>query len=83
MSCNCINRVEEKVKDLFKKEHGDKEIVESISLSQKALMLTKNGGTELHGKATGKYLEGKRKRKFEMNLSFKYCPFCGKEYKKE
>ena len=83
MNCNCIKEVEEKVNDLFKQEHGDKEIVESISITQKALMLTKGGGVQLHGKVLGKYLDGKRNRKFEMNLTFKYCPFCGKAYKKE
>lgn len=44
MNCNCINEVEEKVKELFKQEHGNKEIVEQISLTQKAIMFTKNGG---------------------------------------
>ena len=83
MSCNCIEEVEERAKDVFLEQNPDKEIVENVALSHTALMLDKYRGVELHGKVTAKYKDGKRNRNWEANLRFKYCPFCGKKYKAE
>jgi len=77
--CNCIEDVEKKLNDALLKEYPGVEITEPVELQSKTYILP---SFELRPyiPALGRYLDGKRKRKFNVTMNFTFCPFCGVKY---
>ena len=78
--CDCIEKVEKMLTDKMREQNPNAEIVEEVCLENKAYMLG-TGRYQLYSPSTGRYLQGKSKRKFAPSMYFTYCPFCGKKYK--
>lgn len=57
-------------------------IVDSVELQSKAIMFD-TGKTQLYAPTLGRYRIGKQNRRFDPNMYFTYCPFCGKKYTDE
>jgi len=75
MICDCVKKVEAEVTALMVEKTG-KEVAEPIKLSPKFLYSEKY---PLYFKAAGKVQDGKGLRKFEVNITLTFCPFCGKK----
>lgn len=83
--CNCIEEAENRLKELVNKNEGwkDREIT-SVDLENKCILLS-GGGVRLYSPVKIEYdyfnRKGEKKHKKQnVNLSYKYCPFCGKKY---
>lgn len=76
--CECIDRIEKMLNEKLIERHPEVEIIEPVELQNKALMLG-TGRCSVFSNAIGRYMDGKRKRKFDVNMYYTYCPFCGKK----
>lgn len=82
--CDCIKRIEtqlnEKMTALANLHNG--EVIDPVTFENKAIMMD-SGKFELYAEVSGKYLDGGKRRRYAPNMSFRFCPFCGKSYKDE
>ena len=82
--CDCIKRIEtqlnEKMSTLANLHKG--EVINPVSFECKAVMMD-SGNYELYAEVSGKYLDRGKRRRYAPNMSFRFCPFCGKPYKDE
>lgn len=85
--CDCIKRIEKQLNEKMNEKYNsdEYECVEPVKLDSQALMFPKNKPSyyALYSEAEGKVRKGKCNRKFSVNMSFKYCPFCGEPYEKK
>lgn len=85
--CNCIKEVKEEIKVIFEKKDNVEEVTE-LSIENTAFMFTKDSWqTQLYSPVTVEFNYRNKKKelkhkKEKVNMSYKYCPFCGEEYKK-
>lgn len=77
--CDCIRRIEKMLNEKMVDQNPGCEIVDEVWLGNQAVMFH-NGERQLFSPATGRYMQGKRTRKFEPSMYYTYCPFCGKKY---
>lgn len=80
MMCNCISEIEQRLTDKIGSVSAYSDLtVKRVCLNGVAIF---KGGEQMSGIATlitEPYGKGRRTSK-EMNISFKYCPFCGELY---
>lgn len=86
MSCNCINEIKEDIRHRFDVKE-EVERVDIVSIENLAMMLLENGNmqTQAYSPVKVEYNYKNKKgelkhKKGKVNLSYKYCPFCGKKY---
>lgn len=79
--CDCIKRVEKMLHERLMERHPDAEITEPVKLENTAYMFG-SGTYQCFSPVLGRFTEGKRRRKFDVNMSYTYCPFCGEKYEK-
>lgn len=85
MACECIKEVKESLKKRYAAKE-DIEKVTDVSLENTALMFGSGPSTvELYSEVKIEFdyknKKGELKHKKEKaNMSYKYCPFCGKSY---
>lgn len=82
-NCNCIEMDEEKIKEWCLK-NNNAESVEKVSFQNLAFMI--NGGNQLYSEVMVMYNERNKKgelkkKKKKVNISYNFCPMCGKSYK--
>lgn len=84
--CNCIKEIKEDIKKKYEAKEEIEEVT-SISIENTALMFNNNAPStvELYSPMKIEYdyknAKGQTKHKKEKaNMSYKYCPFCGKAY---
>lgn len=78
--CNCINRIEETIVEKFKESTKDLkniQITEGPEFKNKGIFFSGPVDVSLYGVIEIKYTHGKANRKWERNMYFTYCPFCG------
>ncbi len=80
--CNCVSDIKKKFTDLLLKEIPGASITECIGFENESIIIP-DGDLRLFGHLTGRYVDGKRRRKFEQKLLYNFCPFCGERYVKE
>lgn len=80
--CDCIEIIEKKLNDKMIEENPGCEIIEKVRLENQAIMLN-TGRYQLYSPALGIFMQGKRKRKFALNMYYSFCPFCGEKYDKK
>lgn len=81
--CDCIERIEKMLNEKMIEQHPGTLITEEVELQSKALMLLPTGlpsQYQMYSSATGRFVQGKGKRKFDVNMYYTYCPFCGEKY---
>lgn len=79
--CDCITRVEKMLNEKLIENHPEAEITEPVSLKNKVYIIG-TGKIQVYVPAVGRFLDGKRKRKFDVSMNFTFCPFCGVKYGK-
>ena len=77
--CDCIKKIEQRLNDKMSEQNPGCKIIDKVRMENRAFMLD-SSDYHLFSPAQGRYMQGKRVRKFEANLHYRYCPFCGKKY---
>ena len=87
MACECIKEVKESLENRYEAKTDIKNISNvTVSLENTALMFNNGPSTvELYSPVKIEYDYENRKgeikhKKEKANMSYKYCPFCGKSY---
>lgn len=83
--CNCINNIKNRIQEELPKKNKEYEKLDIISVecNDKALLLEEDGVKAIIAIPFTIYHEPVgRKKKTIINMSTKYCPFCGKKYEK-
>jgi len=78
--CECIEKLETKLRDLFEKEVTTNEYV-TVDLNNKSLIID-SGDIRIYGTGEATYKVGKQTRKWKRNILFTFCPLCGVKYVK-
>lgn len=85
--CNCINEIESKLlRELsIKNEEWKGKEITSVNFENAALMVTGPCRNELYSTVEIGYDHinkrgDKKHKKQTINLSYRYCPFCGEKY---
>ena len=78
--CECIEKLETKLRGLFEKEITTNEYV-TVDLNNKSLIIN-SGEIRIYGTGEATYKVGKQTRKWKKNILFTFCPLCGVKYVK-
>ena len=81
--CNCINDIEKRIEEELPSKNKDYEKLDIIYVecNDKALLLEPDGAKHVMAIPFTIYHEPiGRKKKTIVNMSTKYCPFCGEKY---
>jgi len=77
--CNCIETIKKQSLATMQAEHGFTEVVETPFFKNHSIYPEVTPYFPIEGK----YMQGKKKRVFKVNLYPTFCPFCGVKYKSE